>query len=161
MTTPKNNSSAIQQFVETFGSVDELMELFDNLLTRIVFAYSGSAQPNYNLVGDYDFIQQLKQALKADLGTQCLQYAEGATYAKSKNSSQSPHATSAAQALKIAEGQGITDFSVTKVNNEYVLLTHWTQSEVTAYQNNTSQTLWGSFSDEGVFMVRFLNLMTP
>lgn len=67
MTKTKNNSSAVQQFAETFGSLDELLELFDNLLHRVTLAYTGSPQPKNLLVGDYDFIHQLRQAIKQDL----------------------------------------------------------------------------------------------
>lgn len=60
------SASAVQQFVETFDSLDELFDLFDGVLGRVVWAYTGRTQATHDLVGDYDFINQLKQALKAD-----------------------------------------------------------------------------------------------
>ncbi|EAY28846.1 hypothetical protein [Microscilla marina] len=167
---PNNHSnceaSALQQLAETFGSLDEMKDLFDGILSRMMWAYQGSAQANYQLVGDYDFIYQLKQALTQDLKKLALKnpaptYAQTPYYSKvTSPQCNPPKVSNAAQALQIAEAKGITDFRVTKLNNEYVLLTNWTQKEVTAYQNNTNQALWGSFSDEGVFMIRFLHLMT-
>ncbi|EAY27242.1 hypothetical protein [Microscilla marina] len=158
MTTIKNNPSAVQQFAETFGSMDELLELFDHLLARITSAYSGSAQENYHLVGDYDFIYQLKQALKADLQNVALPYAQAPYYGNTPSLATPPKVSSIAQAMQIAEAKGIRDFRAVKLNDEYVLLTDWTQSEVSAYQASVGK-LWGSFSDEGVFMIRFLHLM--
>ncbi|WP_299452954.1 hypothetical protein [uncultured Microscilla sp.] len=158
MTTTKNNSSAIQQLAETFGSMDELLELFDNILARITSAYVGSAQENYNLVGDYDFINQLKQALKTDLKNAGLPYAQVPYYGNVPPIATPPKIHSITQAIQIAEAKGIQDFRAVKLKDEYALLTNWTQSEVTAYQASMGK-LWGSFSDEGVFMIRFLNLM--
>ena len=61
------NITAVQQLAETFGSLDEVLELFDDMLARMMWAYSGREQPNYFLTGDYDFINQLKRAVKTDL----------------------------------------------------------------------------------------------
>lgn len=65
--TANQSVSAVQQFAETFDNLDELFDLFDGVLGRVVCAYTGYAQATHDLTGDYDFINQLKQALKADL----------------------------------------------------------------------------------------------
>jgi hypothetical protein len=165
--TNQNNSnnqqpqkSAIQAFAETFGSLREMSDLFDEVLVRLMWAYTGQAQTTYNLVGDYDFIHAIRKAIKADLKGLTLNFADKPSYLPLDNPTiNPPKVSNAAQALQIAEAKGIKDFRVTKVNGEYVLLTNWTQAEVTAYHHNRSHKLWGSFSDEGVFMIRFLHLM--
>jgi hypothetical protein len=164
--TPNNSNnqkaqkSAIQAFAETFGSLREMSDLFDEVLVRLMWAYTGQAQTTYNLVGDYDFIHAIRKAIKADLKGLNLNFTSEPSYPPLDHPTiNPPKVSNAAQALKIAEAKGIKDFRVTKVNDEYVLLTNWTQAEVTAYHHNYSYKLWGSFSDEGVFMIRFLHLM--
>lgn len=65
--TNQQNKSALQQLAETFGSLEEMQDLFDNILSRMTWAYAGNAQAVDDLVGDYDFIYQIKKALKKDL----------------------------------------------------------------------------------------------
>lgn len=67
MTTTPHANAAIRQLIDTFGSETEFLEQFDNLLHRLTLAYGGSAQPMHCLVGDYDFIHQLKQAIRLNM----------------------------------------------------------------------------------------------
>lgn len=73
MTDKKTNDAtnypmqAVKQLADTFGSPEELLELFDGILSRITLSYSGNAQSSHDLVGDYDFINELKHAFKTDL----------------------------------------------------------------------------------------------
>ncbi|EAY28778.1 hypothetical protein [Microscilla marina] len=162
MQNPQTNTTAIQQVIETFGSEAELLELFDNLLHRMTLAYAGNPQPNYFLVGDYDFLHQLRQAIKQDLQNAC-----PAPHYRALPTEDHSHIrpltrpkpiTSIEQAIAIAEAKGITDFRAVKLQNEYALFTNWTQQDVKAYQESVGK-LWGNFSDEGVFIIRFLHLM--
>lgn len=164
--TDNNNNepqkNAVQTLAETFGSLDEMNELFDDILGRMMWAYTGCAQSTRDLVGDYDFIYALRKALKADLKNVALNFASEPKYpALERPTINPPKVSSATQAVQLAEARGIKDFRVSQINGEYVLLTNWTQAEVTAYQQNSPHTLWGSFSDEGVFMIRFLHLLNP
>ncbi|WP_299452090.1 hypothetical protein [uncultured Microscilla sp.] len=161
MQNPKTNTTtAIQQVIETFGSEAELLEMFDNLLHRMMLAYNGSPQPNYFLVGDYDFLHQLKQAIKQDLQNARLHYKAlpQEDHSHLRPLARPKQITSIEQAIAIAEAQGITDFRAIKLHNEYALFTNWTQADVQAYQESMGK-LWGNFSDEGVFIIRFLHLM--
>ena len=65
--TPCQNKTAIAQLALTFGSKAEMLELFDDLINRIIWAYSGTAQELHNLRGDCDFLHQLKKALREDI----------------------------------------------------------------------------------------------
>lgn len=65
---PNNNNSALHQLAHTFGNNDELLALFDELMHRLVLAYAHVAPEKLHLlIGDYDFLYQLKQAVKQDL----------------------------------------------------------------------------------------------
>jgi hypothetical protein len=67
-TPTSSHNSALLQLARTFGSNDELLELFDDLMHRFVLAYANVAPEELHLlVGDYDFLHQLKQAVKQDL----------------------------------------------------------------------------------------------
>ena len=147
--------SALAQFAQTFGSLDELIELFDNLLSRITSAYSGSTQSTHDLAGDYDFVHQLKQAIKADLKGIALKFTPAPYYSNMVPFANIPRLTNAPQAVRVAEAKGIKDFRAIKIDGEYVLLTNWSKGEVIAYDAWLG-TLEGSFSDEGKFMLRFL-----
>lgn len=64
---PYQNKTALTQLAQTFGSKTEMLELFDDLINRIIWAYSGTAQELHNLRGDCDFLHQLKKALQEDI----------------------------------------------------------------------------------------------
>lgn len=156
----ERNITAIQQLAETFGNLDEMLEVFDDLLARMMWAYSGREQPNHFLTGDYDFINQLKRAVKTDLAN--AQPAPNYDLSPVDHSQLRPltyqKITNVEQIIKIAEAKGITDFKAVKINGEQVLLTNWTKSEATAYQASGNQ-IDGYFSDEGTFIIRFLHLL--
>ena len=63
------SKTAIQILAQTFGNDAELLELFDDLINRIIQAYSGAEQEISFLAGDCDFLHQLKKAVKIDLST--------------------------------------------------------------------------------------------
>lgn len=65
--TTCQNKTAIELLALTFGSDAELLELFDDLINRIIQAYAGTSQELSFLVGDCDFLHQLKKAIKNDL----------------------------------------------------------------------------------------------
>ena len=70
--TPCQNKTAIAQLAKTFGNDVELFDLFDDLINRIIQAYSGVEQELSFLAGDCDFLHQLKKAVKADLSNENL-----------------------------------------------------------------------------------------
>lgn len=151
-------ASAIEQFASTFGSLDELLELFDNLLNRINSAYSGASQYSHDLVGDYDFVHQLKQAIKADLMGIDLKFTPDPYYSNTLPFAHIRRLTNVAQVAKVAQTKGFEDFRAVKLNKGYVLLTNWSKGEAKAYAT-TMGALEGSFSEEGIYMLRFLKLM--
>lgn len=156
----ERNITAIQQLAETFGSLDEMLELFEDLQERIMWAYTGREQPNHFLTGDYDFIRQLKRAMKTDLKN--AQPAPNYGLSPVDHSKVHPltyqKITNVEQVIKIAEAKGITDFKAVNIEGEQVLVTNWTKPEAKAYQTSNNE-ISGYFSDEGVFIIRFLHLI--
>ena len=61
------SKTSITALAQTFGNDTELLELFDDMINRIIQAYSGTTQELSFLAGDCDFLHQLKKAIKTEL----------------------------------------------------------------------------------------------
>lgn len=166
-----NNITAVQQLAETFGSLDELIKQFDDMLYRLTWAYTGSSQEQGFLAQDYEFTEKLKEAIKTDMlslrnsGLPEPQYTpipplvplteEQMTFRVQTNI---PVVRSIARATLIAKARGLTGFTPVKMEGiVYLLLNGWTEKEATAYQKAGGY-LWGSFTEKG-FLATNIHLM--
>lgn len=130
-----SNITAVQQLAETFGSLDEVIKQFDDMLYRLTWAYTGSSQAHCFIAQDYEFTKKLKEAVKTDmLGVQP-EYApvpplvplthDQMTFRVKTNI---PLVRSMARATLIAEARGLREFTPVKIEGiAYLFLNGWTE----------------------------------